>query len=47
MLILGIAGGTGVENHFVVKQVAHEYHDTDVTVISQDSYYKDTSHLYL
>jgi uridine kinase len=29
----------------VVKQVAHEYHDTDVTVISQDSYYKDTSHL--
>jgi uridine kinase len=30
----------------VVKQVAHEYHDTDVTVISQDSYYKDTSHLY-
>jgi uridine kinase len=45
MLILGIAGGTGSGKTTVVKQVAHEYHDTDVTVISQDSYYKDTSHL--
>jgi uridine kinase len=45
MLILGIAGGT-VEVA-LWSSVAHEYHDTDVTVISQDSYYKDTSHLYL
>jgi uridine kinase len=45
MLILGIAGGTGSGKTTVVKQVAHEYHGTDVTVISQDSYYKDTSHL--
>jgi uridine kinase len=45
MLILGIAGGTGSGKTTVVKQVAHEYHDTDVTVISEDSYYKDTSHL--
>ena len=45
MLILGIAGGTGSGKTTVVNQVAHEYQDTDVTVISQDSYYKDTSHL--
>ncbi len=45
MLILGIAGGTGSGKTTVVNQVAHEYLDTDVTVISQDSYYKDTSHL--
>lgn len=45
MLILGIAGGTGSGKTTVVNQVVHEYPDTDVTVISQDSYYKDTSHL--
>ncbi len=45
MLIIGIAGGTGSGKTTVVNQVAHEYLDTDVTVISQDSYYKDTSHL--
>ena len=45
MLILGIAGGTGSGKTTVVDQVAHQYPDTDVTVISQDSYYKDTSHL--
>ncbi|AZQ44471.1 uridine kinase [Nonlabens ponticola] len=45
MLILGIAGGTGSGKTTVVNQVAHEYPDSDVTVISQDSYYKDTSHL--
>ncbi|WP_194850401.1 uridine kinase [Nonlabens antarcticus] len=45
MLILGIAGGTGSGKTTVVNQVAHEYPNTDVTVISQDSYYKDTSHL--
>lgn len=45
MLILGIAGGTGSGKTTVVNQVVHEYPNTDVTVISQDSYYKDTSHL--
>ncbi|PRP66672.1 uridine kinase [Nonlabens agnitus] len=45
MLIIGIAGGTGSGKTTVVGQVAHQYPDTDVTVISQDSYYKDTSHL--
>jgi len=45
MLILGIAGGTGSGKTTVVSQVAHQYPHSDVTVISQDSYYKDTSHL--
>lgn len=45
MLIIGIAGGTGSGKTTVVNHVAHEYPYKDVTVISQDSYYKDTSHL--
>ena len=45
MLILGIAGGTGSGKTTVVEQMVHEYPDHEVTVISQDSYYKDTSDL--
>jgi uridine kinase len=45
MLIIGIAGGTGSGKTTVVEQVAHEFPDHEVTVISQDSYYKDTSDL--
>jgi len=45
MLILGIAGGTGSGKTTVVDQMVHTYPDHEVNVISQDSYYKDTSHL--
>jgi uridine kinase len=45
MLILGIAGGTGSGKTTVVQQMVHEYPDHEVNVISQDSYYKDTSDL--
>ncbi|MGB5983343.1 MAG: uridine kinase [Nonlabens sp.] len=45
MLIIGIAGGTGSGKTTVVDQVAHQFPDHEVTVISQDSYYKDTSDL--
>lgn len=45
MLILGIAGGTGSGKTTLVEQVVHAFEDHEVTVISQDSYYKDTSHL--
>ena len=45
MLIIGIAGGTGSGKTTVVEQVAHEFPDHEVTVISQDSYYNDTSEL--
>lgn len=45
MLILGIAGGTGSGKTTVVNQIINELPDEDVTVISQDSYYKATDDL--
>lgn len=45
MLIIGIAGGTGCGKTTVVNQILNELQEDDVGVISQDSYYKDTSHL--
>lgn len=45
MLIIGIAGGTGCGKTTVVNQILNELPQGEVGVISQDSYYKDTSHL--
>lgn len=45
MLIIGIAGGTGCGKTTVVNQILNELPQDEVGVISQDSYYKDTSHL--
>lgn len=45
MLIIGIAGGTGCGKTTVVNHIVNELPETEVCVISQDSYYKDTSHL--
>ncbi len=45
MLIIGIAGGTGSGKTTVVQQIIEELPQGEVCVISQDSYYKDTSHL--
>ena len=45
MLIIGIAGGTGSGKTTVVRQIMDELKNEEVDVISQDSYYKDTSHL--
>ncbi len=45
MLILGIAGGTGSGKTTVVNQILNQLPDQDVTVISQDSYYKATDDL--
>lgn len=45
MLILGIAGGTGSGKTTVVNQIINQLPDKDVTVISQDSYYKKTDEL--
>lgn len=45
MLIIGIAGGTGCGKTTVVNQILNELPEGEVSVISQDSYYKDTSHL--
>ncbi|WP_298239042.1 uridine kinase [uncultured Algibacter sp.] len=45
MLVIGIAGGTGCGKTTVVNQILNELPDGEVGIISQDSYYKDTSHL--
>ncbi|WP_418262259.1 uridine kinase [Flavobacterium faecale] len=45
MLIIGIAGGTGSGKTTVVHQIVNELPDTEVGVLSQDSYYNATHHL--
>jgi uridine kinase len=45
MLIIGIAGGTGCGKTTVVNQILSELPEGEVGVITQESYYKDTSHL--
>lgn len=45
MLVIGIAGGTGSGKTTVVNQIINELPPNQVGVISQDSYYKDTSNL--
>jgi uridine kinase len=45
MLILGIAGGTGSGKTTVVNQILNELPADEVCVISQDSYYKETTDL--
>ena len=45
MLIIGIAGGTGCGKTTVVNKILNELPEGEVGIISQDSYYNDTSHL--
>ena len=46
MLIIGIAGGSGSGKTTVVKEITRRMHPHEqVTVIPQDSYYKDQGHL--
>ena len=45
MLIIGIAGGTGSGKTTVVRKIIESLPANEVTVIPQDSYYKDSSHL--
>lgn len=45
MLIIGIAGGTGCGKTTVVNQILNELPEGEVGVLSQDSYYMDTTHL--
>lgn len=45
MLIIGIGGGTGSGKTTVVDQIIANLPQGQVAVISQDSYYKDLSHL--
>ena len=45
MLTIGIAGGTGCGKTTVVNQITGQLSDSEVGVISQDSYYRDLSDL--
>jgi len=45
MLIIGIAGGSGSGKSTVVKKVVKKLAKDSVSVIYQDSYYKDNGHL--
>lgn len=45
MLIIGISGGTGSGKTTVVNMIVDQLQHKEVAVISQDSYYRDTSHL--
>lgn len=44
MLVIGIAGGSGSGKTTVVRAITEQLHGK-VTVIPQDSYYKDSSHV--
>lgn len=45
MLIIGIAGGTGSGKTTVVRKIIQSLPEGEVTVIPQDSYYRDNSHI--
>ena len=45
MFIIGISGGTGSGKTTVVDQITRQLPTTEICVISQDSYYKETSNL--
>lgn len=45
MLIIGIAGGTGSGKTTVVKKIIDNLPPNEVSVLTQDAYYRDNSHL--
>lgn len=45
MIIIGIAGGTGSGKTTVVRKIIERLPEGAVTVLSQDSYYRDNSHM--
>jgi len=47
MLIVGIAGGTGSGKTSVVRKIVDSLPEDAVTIVPQDSYYKDNSNLLL
>ncbi len=45
MIVIGIAGGTGSGKTTVVRKIIERLPEKAVAVLSQDSYYKDNSHI--
>jgi len=46
-ILIGITGGTGSGKSTVSKEIFKSINETDITIIEQDSYYKDQSELSL
>lgn len=44
-ILIGITGGTGSGKSTISKEIFKSIHEKDITVIEQDSYYKDQSDL--
>ena len=44
-ILIGIAGGTGSGKTSIAKAIASDFGKSEVTLIEQDSYYKDLSYL--
>lgn len=45
MLVIGIAGGSGSGKTTVVKAIMKQFTNGEVSLLSQDSYYRDNGHL--
>ncbi|MGL5938737.1 MAG: uridine kinase [Phocaeicola sp.] len=45
MIIIGIAGGTGSGKTTVAKKIFASFPENEIVLLSQDSYYKDSSHV--
>lgn len=45
MITIGVYGGTGSGKTTIVAQIVSEFPTSEIQVISQDSYYKDNTHL--
>ena len=45
MIIIGVAGGTGSGKTTVVNNIMDQFSENEVAILSQDSYYRDNSHL--
>lgn len=44
-ILIGITGGTGSGKSTITREILSRLNDKDVSMIEQDSYYKDQSHL--
>lgn len=45
MILIGVAGGTGSGKTTVVRKIAEALPLSNISVVSQDAYYKDNSHI--
>ncbi|MFW5644848.1 MAG: uridine kinase, partial [Bacteroidota bacterium] len=45
MFVIGITGGTGCGKTTVVRKIMNNFPEKQVTLLPQDAYYKDNSHL--